>query len=617
LGTPKLIRDFPKKLNELVQNQKKEAPAGFGEVVSQLISLRDTRIQDWFDELKTDEARYLVLTLSLVNSPDMRQETFWAIYERLTEQPWRTRQQQLKMHDYLQIRQEIDNTYINIVNEFDWISQEHVTRIRFADPRDGQAIITHALNGYRRSLVRALRILADIITEAGRLDGADRDVPMRALTDLDIWGQDLAPSSELEQHRSALRKRLIDSIVQIRAYEKSTVENLLLAWAQGINLEELPAYLSENERKRRAAQIALQARRAFTETVLRIYTFEPTSEDNSVSKPWYQKHSAFRLLHRWYKSYAYPVAEKDEIDIFFSLVRGEANDDTLQSDIRQLFKRDRLYQVRTALVHLLYGFAQKHIEIFTQNSDGASHLLKAVPTAKPVAEELTSMWHMLVALAWNEAIEVRQAVAERLGILLSQDYFPMANQYFFPLFALLASDWNSNVRISVANVLTDISDDFRITFINYLLDLPTAPVSRQPTDPKHYLYRQSYLAKQGDLDPDHAHLWTGILAMFMLGIRQPDQLKLLLHTRLTSTSTPIYRAYINIARFIANNLLDSDGKSIDDYEMRRFKPVLQLILNDRTGNNQQSAAAETMRQQIMEVDPSPNKDFLLNMILRN
>lgn len=532
LKSPGLITNFPNRYIQLPAN------ADLKPLLEQMVEEGDKRVQQWFDDLQTDEARYVVLTLSLLDS--LPPETFWAIYEQLSL-AWRERIITLTMSDYQAIRRELQE-YITID---DPAEKRRDTRIEFKNPSIRETLIKHASQGYRRSLVQALPVLGGIITGERRDDG-DESIVAR-LRELDILGSELEWLTKTRNKQNELRQRLIGSIVQILQFEPMTTQHLLLSWAESSSYEDIES---------------LNRRRAFSDVIVRMYKSQAPKERAAT---WYEQRDSTFLLREWYQRFQ---QEMDDL-LLFVLPPAQRN--------YQLSKELRRANVRSSIAATLCELS----EIIRDDSFGSDRetadLFDRVPKEQPL--EVNSLWHMLVALAWDHRWTVRYNLAIEFVALLR--YHP---KRFQSLLNLLASDWQPVVRAQIARTLaglyTSQGGTVFLYLINDLLDHDRPYFSRKIDDVTHYLKIESLLSEKLEF-PEQ--LWTGILATLYISQTNLVPLTVLLHTRLVSANTPYMHAFRAVLEW-----LFEDG---NDPRRGELAEPLKHILLDRTGDNRASEAS--------------------------
>lgn len=484
-----------------------------------------SRIEKWFDKLKEgeqgeqEEVRYLVLAISLVDG--LPQQTFWAIYEQLTQEAWRERRLQLKMTDYLEIQDKI-SAFITITSD---------QGVRFHNAEERRLLVEYALDGYRRSLIQALPVLADIVSGASRPVLTPTGSVTRRLRTLDIFGSEMEPTGENRQRQERLLTSISNSIARIALREQLTTEHLLLAWAEGTSSADSP-------------EVNLRLRFAVTNTLVQMMTIEGEKEGEGIQTYWYQRSTAFEILHRWFsRYYVHDLAELSAIGTASALANRRSN-------IRAT--------IGLALCHMGRYLAEENFGRF----ESGAELLKSVPPVQPCpivepttkdgkleepicSQPVNSPWELLLALAWDPDASVRAGLAPGIKILLQRH-----RQYAEGLIILLASDWQLTVRETIAGLISTLfsEDAANLYLIDQLLDQTTPEIDRSRVSVGHYLYRETLIG-----EPQiKAQLWTATYAMFLIGINQPAAFKTFLRTRLAplNNSDPLFKAFESVVRYV-------------------------------------------------------------------
>jgi hypothetical protein len=529
LRSPGLIQRFAKQLPQWA------AKDDIKKFIDQIIAEADTRLQGWFDRLTTPE-RYLVLAIALVRGQP--QETFWAIYEKLIKEAWRERELQLPMTDYLTIAASGLDEFIKVGDQ-----------IAFDSSADEKNLIKYALEKYRRSVVQALPILADIITQVRRPDADRYGSVVERLRELAIYGSELAPLYPSFVRQMDLRDSLIDSIAWIALVEPNTTDHLLLAWAEG---------------KPSDPEIDQRLRQAFVDTILHLHQIGLNPE----AKHWYEQRPSLELLFRWYNSY---YERSDSANRQTVIRRGS---------------------IRATLAQSIYNLAllgETGIAEFGALND-ATDPLAGVPDKQPEPSEISSLWHMLVALAYDPDDFVRLSVASFLPRL--REKYP---DHFRRLLLTTASDLSSILRFFLARVLTWLyleENDLYFHLIDYLLDKANPKESLldwNQKDDKNYLKGQFSAEK---LNKFAMNAWTATMAVLLIAEKESERslLDIYLHTRLTNENHALYEAYKDVLDFIVRN----------DWlfqEMQRAG-VLKHILMEPTGDNRLTAPARSLEGQL-------------------
>lgn len=509
---------------------------------------QDKRLEQWFAELKEDE-RYMVLTIGLVNN--LPEQTFWAIYEHLIRDYWRVRNQTLEMRDYFEIERSL--------SEF---IQTDNGQIGFRDSDARSKIINdYALKKYRRSLVNALPFIAELLTSA--------DTPLDNLSGtiqaMEIWGSDLATQPEIRNRRHNLRSSLIASIVDIDAHEPITTEYILQSWAERPFYQDFPLYV-----------VNRSLREAFTDVIFQMYQRDPFTSDSD-----YWSIRSFNLLRAWYS--------------------------TLQretfADIKELIAvvqvSPRRQQIRQTLAYTLCVLGK----LLTPNEFGSlkdtSELFKAAPARQPEAGSLKSLWHLLVALAWDLNPAVRMVIAD-----FSINLYQKHEDNFRQLTYLLASDWSETVRLQVAYMLASLYelDKNNLQLVHHLLILPESETVSRKVDDNHYLYRES-AAYKGISYP--IHMWTATMALCLIEIAHPgsELFGTYLKTVLDKPNSPELAAFKAVCNTLLTFQVLPMEKSrrqavIDRFRLGEHWNLLRRINNDRSPEHRTSLSSQALRDEI-------------------
>jgi hypothetical protein len=516
------------------------------------VSKADVRVRVWFDQLPSDE-RYFVLALSLADR--LPKETFWAIYERLTQRGWRERIQTLTMTDYQQIQSRLSEYIVTQQTDGDAGNQE---TIGFKDEDARQSVIRYAIQNYGRSLVQALPILADIITGTTQKPDSRESWVVARLRDLDISGPELVYEEDNQPRRDNVRLRLIDSIVQIARREPATTEHLLLAWAEGSS-----ASSSSESRER--------LRAALSDTLIQMYKTE------SANKNVWMQRDSFALLRRWYRTYrphSNTVAGMLE-------ARGYLTDQ----------RTERRTSIRMTLVRALCALTQvAPPEEFGEHDAGMKKLTTAMPDAQP--NDPVSPWHMLLALAWDPYFQVRQAAAAYIIIFNRDDRY---YQEFEDLLRVLASDWNHQVRAQTAWTMRYLAlqkPPYFLYLINHLLDQKEALVNRDlKQNPDHYLHLEYERVSEG-MERYPLHLWTACLSMLYLAEGNWKAFSAFAHSRLQDGDEKLLDAFSDALDAYVQEYRSASRSA--SFRALNMQFVLRQILLEATGDNRLTKAANRL-----------------------
>ncbi len=527
--------DAPKTIRELIERIKASERQS-----------AERRIEAWFNGLTPSE-QYLVLAISLLDG--LRQETFWAIYEQLTQHAWRERNMALAMSDYHDIAIKLDQ-FVSATGD----------QVYFHNAEERRKLVSYALDGYRRSLVQALPVLADIVSGATQPVTNESGSLAGRLRILDIFGSELEPTGENRQRQERLRNSIANSIAQIAQREPATTQHLLLAWASGVG-------------DRESNVINTRLRIAVTITLVQMLTMESPHTGDSLR--WSGRHTAFALLDEWYERY-YAGSSAP----LFNQTQG----------ITEERHRNIRGTMALALCHIGRHTAEK---TFGALDEETAVRYDRVPEQQPRAKDLRSPWDMLLALAWDADAAVRASLIEGLPVLMQRH--PLHAE---KLIILLASDWRAAVRAEVAELLATLYNQNPqfIYLTNYLLDQSTPQVERT-LPPTHYLRRELTGGQPGYL----LNRWTALLALFYIADTSEAVFRTFLQTRMRSPQTDLRLVFEDVLAFVLDNstLRDTFRDS-----------ALLHILMDTSVDNRPSEASLMLQDRI--------RDYVIhNAIQRN
>jgi hypothetical protein len=541
LNSPARINDFA---NRAVRVARSDQLVG---VLDSYTEDDRVRLTQWFAGLE-DEARYFVIALSLVDGMDwvggLRQETFWAIYEQLTQRAWRERNRNLKLADYLELRQSLEE-FISLQDN----------RIRFRNSTDRRKLIEIALDRYRRALVQALPILADIVTVAYKPADTQSGAITGRLNALDIFGTDLEPSADVEKRQTLLRDSLALSIAQIHKREPNTTENLLLAWAQGTGERSDTPNRDENVRLRLAV----------SRTLVQMWRIPRT--ENETGEPHRD------LLRKWYELYGSGRSAR------------AAN---VQPEQRTKIRAT----IALSLCHLARAMRDNKTDFFGTDDENTARLrLLRFPDRQFPTADIKTLWDMVIALAWDDDPTVRSNLIFGTPEVLQS--YPLLGR---TLIDLMASDSNVQVRSNTAQLLSALvaSDGSNIGILYDLLQRPAPLVTLPPTfTALHYLYE--------DRKPAPAeypwHFWTAVLGMLIIGETQPS----ILNTFVNLYGNSEDATAVQVQAALRDVLMDLVNTRSDD--RRILESILKPILIHRTPENKWSRASQLLEGVLVSCFP--------------
>ncbi|MBX3083733.1 MAG: hypothetical protein KF716_19020 [Anaerolineae bacterium] len=560
LKGPAPTANFVARLRTLTATDRRERVRSFLEDIE---AAQSSQVQAWFNGLEYKEERYFVLALALLDSLDwtegVEQGTFWAIYERLTQEAWRERDTQLSMADYLNLAQKL-STFINVENN----------RIRFRNRDDQRTIIAQALKTHRRALVQALPMLAGILTAEARPTTAQSDNLARGLNSLDIVGSDLYTSENLSSRQNALRDNIALSIARIGKLEPSTTEYLLLSWAEG---------LADSASEEANIRLRLAVSRTLVQ-IMRLETADFDTDPGTDGANQTQSWSATRLLSDWYQRFRNGSAGSTYIA------------PSRRANIRSTMS--------IALAHLgrAYQDSPTYFGIEQAGINKSQAVDLAIPSNTGQPEIPSTLWNMLISLAWDPDPAVRASAVYGVPELL-ESYPDQAER----LLELMASDWNVNVRVNVARLLVALieRDPWRSYLLHRLLTMPdvdsgrTEPIRHLDGRSDHYLYIE-WLAYQRSSLPalktaGLLHLWTATYALLYASVRNPALLHSYLGQLIATPDPDGLQALRSVLYVVALT-----QPSSNEFRARILKPI--LITRKKDG--QLSDAAEQLKQLMRE-----------------
>jgi hypothetical protein len=557
LGSPGAIQQFLNAIRAINTElaELSDIQTLFNHVMEQRERSSEQRVEEWFNNLEESE-KYLVLAISLLDG--LQQETFWAIYEQLTQNAWRERDMQLAMTDYHDIEVKLDQ-FVSATGD----------RVSFHNAEERRKLVAYALDGYRRSLVQALPVLADIVSGANQPVAHETGSLAGKLRVLDIFGSELEPTGENRQRQERLRNSIANSIAQIAQREPSTTEHLLLAWASGVGD---PASEIVNMRLRIAVII----------TLVQMLTIVSPEES---AKIWYEKHRAFWLLGQWYERY-------------------NARQTVAYSQTA-IATEDRHRNIRgTMALALCHLGRHMSVEDFGHLSE-ESELTNKVPDRQPRTRDLKSPWDMLLALAWDSDTHVRSSILEGIP-LLAQRHLDHAET----LIKMLASDWRATVRIEVAEMLASLytRNSSYMYIINYLFNMEEDIIARHiPQDANHYMRRDA-VANQY---PYQLHLWTATMTLFFIAQQDEAAFHVYFDTLLKRENEQenLYCALEDVVRFVL-----ADTSLIEQFRDSALLYLLTHVNPDNSPSRMSQLLATEIRTYVVHTSIERNTASFRTMI---
>jgi hypothetical protein len=522
----------------------------------------EKRLKRWFDELSSEEERYVVLAISLIS--DIPPQTFWAIYEKLIEQRWRLRDTNLKMSDYHGIQKRLSEHI-----------QAQEDRIGFKLEGASKTIISHALDSYRRSLVNALPLIANLVIKAERSPESSLASLTEDIFYLEVWGTDLMAQSEQQTLQQQLRNSLINSIVEIGTREPQTTEYVLQAWAE-------QPYFGKKTYQPTINNVRVKL--AFSDTLLRFHR----SDTPQRGAPYWESRRSLELLSRWYSTV------KPELYTF--------SESTLQDNLHKLGEQvDR--NSRRANIRMTVAFTLCALSRDLPNADEfgrldtGGDLMTAPPVNLPTLAELPTMWSMLVAMAWETDMRIRQVIALQMDIL-SQFYV----DHMLALMLLLAGDPKRIIRITVAQLLRNlvVADRKYLQYIHHLLTCKDAAIPQSNIKENHPLYREFINGRDDPEDDIKPHVWTATFAMVLYGSEEPAAFRAYLSTLLTEVDSDRYRAFTAVIRLLCTNFKTVADMDSVPTSVTGLQKTFRFVLKDRDRNNTLSTPARTLETLLHE-----------------
>ena len=478
-------------------------------------------LKKWFDGLEMEE-RYLVLTLSLVD--DLSQETFWAIYELVTEKAWRQRNQQLTMSDYHNIQARLVD-YIDAQGD----------QIRFHTARDRANLMDYALASHRRSLVQALPPLSEILIRTYQSNPVRGHTIAARLRELAIFGSGLDALGETLPAQSRLHHSLTTGIAQIALRELKTAEDLLIAWGKaGSRTDSVVDVVPSPD----------EWRIVVSRLLLQMYQIERDQAAKTTS--WPDQYRAFTLLYRWYQQHYAAYAQASTF----------APHQVAQID-------ENIQRFACVIAYALGSISRYMDDDVFQRTDDPYKWLDAPPNEQPVPEMLTSPWDLMVALAWNPDPEVRASVVFGLSSLADRRPYNAHR-----LLMLLAGDWDHQVLVTVAFYLASLyqQDHNQLSQIFSLLSSKNRPKPHRSRSNPAYLSRTATIRENSSFTP---HQWAATLALCLIGWietgEDSDELPvfdLYLNAWLPNPDTSQFKAFQNVLPFLMASGSEIDFSSL-------------------------------------------------------
>jgi hypothetical protein len=511
------------------------------EEIQLAIDEKSDYLKRWFDN-QAERTRYILLAVALVNN--IPQQTFWAIYERLILQPWRERDTNLQMMDYHQIQL---SGYIDSGGE----------QIGFADDLDRDYLLPYIFKSYRRALVNALPVISDLLISTSE----DRVRRGLDLANLEIWGSELDSREEAVARRRRLRDSLLESIVVINRHEPETSRHILMNWAQQYE------FRRSDGRSRQDA---------FADVIKHMYW-----RDRDEKHYWQQRYS-LNLIADWFDEIRVKPTDLSTINTHeVSRLLEAIEEDKRLNVLRAL--------LRATLAYTLSSFTQ--LPQFVGERFGtleSAQYLTTAPDERIKSEDLSSLWAMIVAFAWDV-----NAIT-RLNLIMDASRFLLKNHphHLQGLLILLASDWEAEIRLQVALRLAELYDNdaehpMWLSTVYYLLETPTNDdvIPQRKNFPiGHYLLTT---ASNHPLDIPYHH-WTATFAMLLIGGNAPNVLRVYVQTMLNETNTSSFRAYSEVMNYILRIRFTRStqrGQNRDEPLYNLFKNQIALILKERTREN--------------------------------
>ncbi|MEQ8677100.1 MAG: hypothetical protein RLP44_29650 [Aggregatilineales bacterium] len=576
-----------------VENAKQPA-----DILSAIKSDHDLQLHKWFDGLQNEEERYMVLAVSLIN--DIPQQTFWAIYEKLIEERWRLRDTNLKMSDYHGIQERL-NGYIQITKD-----QTGKDQIGFRDEDTRKSLISYVLGSYRRSLINALPFIANLIISSDRPPISSSASLTDDLYFLEIWGTDLATRSERLTISQRLRNSLLNSLVEIGWQESRTTEYVLQAWA------EQPYFvkLSKDSEFINTTENTMRYKVAFSDTLLRLHRRDTPDPEKS----YWESRRSLSLLARWYST-----IQQESLQ-----ATGNRIEERINALGSQLERNQRRSNIRMTMAFALceLGNTLNQQEEFghldgavypAENDAEAVSLFEQAPAKLLPIDELNSLWHMLVMLAWEADWRVRRVVARQL-LRLDQLY----PEYTHKLIFLLAGDPHQQVRIEVAqaiSVLIAVHGEPYIQFVHHLLNQneDQFPQTKIYDDDEHYLYQIFEDARRGlGTKP---HLWTATLAMVYCGMQHPNVFRIYLNTMLNDEQSDRFTAFESVFSWLSGAFVSIGRREDLEHLPESFKAIqniFTIVLEDRGDDARLSKPAEALSNILKRSNRRIPFDLFLN-----
>jgi hypothetical protein len=502
-------------------------------------------LKPWFDNLEPEQ-QYLVLAISLIN--DLPQETFWTIYEYLTQHAWRQRNQALSMSDYFHIQAQLVD-YIDAKGD----------QIRFVDAQDRIDLITYALDAYRRSLVQALPILARILTQR-RLETDKRSVES-TLREWDVFGSVIERDDETQLRWSKLRISLATGIAQVALRERKTTSSLILDWANSGMYD------------------------AVSSVIVQLYRVEQDLPHDEAGTPscWYEQYTAFSFLYEWYER-CYQTY----------------NPETWA--YRRLTGRvDRYANVRGTIAYVLCDLSRIMSDDLFGIGDEIPAELTSVPRIQTSPNSIKSPWNLVVALTQDPSSDT--IVGLLAGLPLLSQRRPILGEQ---LLLALASSWDVDVLLRVGLFLFSdyVSDRRKFYLVDRLMDSRKIAYDRDPASAPPYLEHRAHSWRDTGFEPRQL---AAAYAMFLIGVwYDPDFptdknsadadsiFKLYLKTWLSSSDSSQFKAFEYVLRALPEENLNPGFKKV----FARISSDKLARRDDTRGEVLDSPAAEAFKRLI-------------------
>jgi hypothetical protein len=515
------------------------------------------------------------LTLALINQ--LEQKRFWSIYEVLIKSAWRERDQTLVMADYQDTLSRLSD-YIHFTN-----NQNEV--IAMSEAVQSQ-IISYALDGYVRSIVNALPVLAHLLTyteDMTELINTNDDIPnISPLKRREIFGTEYDSVKPSHNKHSTLQQQLVSSITQITLNQVDITESLFLTWF--IDYQGAPKQQDN-------------LRRWFSHIFLTMYNQESINQRDDI--PWHQTRTTYQILYRWYINYQ----ETSSSGQVFATTNNQ-----------KVGVRQSLAYVLSNLAMSDYVRTQDFMQCESDvpSTDTLTIITPYVielPDAQPAGDQLTSPWHMLIALALDPSWEVRAAVADNLPKLLVK--YP---SHFLHMLRLLASDSHPSVRFNVAASISQLFMHDQTNF--YLVRLLLNETDKATYQSQLINTPQHYTLHQVNAVPTTYTLshWTAFMAVLWISMQETpsnrqmqnlDYLKICLQAYLRQQAE-----YLNAFTDSLNYLISLQ----DNMQSQQLALIVSYMLSDTVYGNRVSFVSQYIQKNIkkwgLDIDPQLHTNTL-------